>query len=439
MQSRARHTQKAEHSVTQDSEECLSAEPPGGTQNMEGIMTRHPPTDTLVTVMAFVGGELPRLNTTCRDGSLSLPGWIRHVRPALTGPSEVIGPLSPQDRIRLLQALGFVLASAERHAQAAGHQPGWILRQLPGLEVALTEASGGQRAPVLTADLYWTQNDHVPPLSFTGEAHELFFISAVRTQVKLRAVVNQQLRALVDGCWQPDQAEGARMLRAATAAMKEAHSQYLDFRKGPDGSPLMTPAQFNEMRLWLAPTVIDGRTIPGANAAYIGEMVTTDFLLGSADSSYANYIRSFEVLQPPEDRRLIAADRARASLVQLLAAALGFDSEDFDRATVSEVAGRINHAAVPLVWSLFAFKDVVDEFIGSSGAHIGLVHVYLEKYAAELSPEDLARMPVKPTAGTGGHSHDHTRQLHDMRRTSPQIRKMLTALKAAQLDIRKSA
>jgi hypothetical protein len=402
-------------------------------------MNDQPSGSWLAEITAYVAHDLPHANVSCRDGILSLTEWIRSVLPVLADADCVASVRNPEQRLTMLQVLGFILASGERHAQACGHQPGWIVQQLPRLEHGVMMASCGRRAPVLTAELYWERNNGNPPLSFTGESHELFFISAVRTQVALRTVVNRQLRALADGGWHPADAEGARMLRAASAAMKEAHGQYLDFRRGPQGCPLMTPAQFNEMRLWLASTVVGGMTLAGANAAYIGEMVATDFLLGSADSVYDDYVRGFELYQPVAERRLIEADRARTPLVLILADALGLSSHEFDLSTVRELSERISHAAPALSWSLWAFKDLIDEFVGSSGAHVGLVHVYLEQYANELSPEQLARMPVKPTHGTGGHSHDHTKRLHDMRRKSSRIRKLLTALREARVDIVKSA
>lgn len=380
-------------------------------------------------IIRFVASDLPRLNTACRDGALALHEWVRQVRQAVVDIDDAVPGLDPDERLTLLQALGFIVASGERHAQALRHEPGWIVRLLPGVEPALAAAAASERVPVLTAELYWERNTGWPPLTFTGEDHELFFISAVRTQVELRAAANRQIRALLSQNWTPSTAEGARMLRAAAAAMKESHGQYLDFRRGPQGEPLMTPAQFNEMRVWLAGTRIAGRGYAGANAAYIADMVVTDYLLGTADGDYDTYVRGFAQYQSPQGRECVATDRERRPLVLVLAESLGMSAADVDRATVPQVAERVRLAPAALGWSLAAFKSLVDEFIGASGAHVGLVHVYLEKYRETMSQEEVDRMPVKPTHGTGGNSHDHTRHVHDMRRKAPRIRKLLAALK----------
>lgn len=380
-------------------------------------------------VTKYVSGRLPQANVSCRDKALGLDEWVQVVRPVLGDVAAGAAALEEERRLQVLQSLGFILASGERHSQARGNEPGWIVPQLPGLGEALLAAAATERVPVLTSELYWERNAGCPPLSFTGEPHECFFISAVRTQTALRTVVNQQLRALLDGSWNAVTPEGARMLRAATAAMKEAHGQYLDFRRGPEGGPLMTPAQFNEMRAWLAPTAISGQTYAGANAAYIPEMVVTDFLLGTADTEYGRYVQTFDLYQSPAGKQLISQDRTRTSLTLVIANALGMDGQALDDASVSEVSDRMRQAPAALLWTLDAFKGLIDQFIGSSGAHVGLVHVYLEKYAREMPQEALDQLPVKPTHGTGGHSHDHTRRLHDMRRKCPRIRKLLAAIK----------
>lgn len=387
------------------------------------------PCQKIHNVVQFVASDLPALNTACRDGKLAFHRWIRQVRQVVIDIADTVHRLDPVERLTLLQALGLIVASGERHAQALRHEPGWIVHLLPGVEPALVSAAAGERVPVLTAELYWERNAGWPPLSFTGEGHELFFISAVRTQAELRAAANRQIRALLSRDWTPTTAEGARMLRAAAAAMKESHGQYLDFRRGPQGEPLMTPAQFNEMRVWLAGTRIAGRSYAGANAAYIADMVVTDYLLGTADDDYDTYVRGFAQYQSPHGRECVAKDRERRPLVLVLAESLGMNAADLDRATVPELTERVRLAPAALGWSLTAFKSLVDEFIGASGAHVGLVHVYLEKYGETMSQEEVDRMPVKPTHGTGGNSHAHTRQVHDMRRRAPRIRKLLAALK----------
>src|SRR5712691_6436936 len=123
----------------------------------------------LLEVLTLVRQQLPPVNVACRDGVLPLSGWVEHVRPPLTGIESVASGLNPEGRLLLLQHLSFVLASGERHAQARGHAPGWIVQQLPGLQEALVSAASGDRVPALTSELYWEANSTHPPLSFTGE------------------------------------------------------------------------------------------------------------------------------------------------------------------------------------------------------------------------------------------------------------------------------
>src|SRR5262249_31944974 len=146
----------------------------------------------LASLISFVANTLPRLNTACRDAVITLDDWMRTVHPVVAGTDMTAVGLGGEDQLLLLQVLGFVVGSGERHAQFAGHEPGWVVRKFPGLAHALVTACAGCRVPALTAELYWERNGGPRPLSFTDEPHELFFISAVRTQVALRAAANRQ-------------------------------------------------------------------------------------------------------------------------------------------------------------------------------------------------------------------------------------------------------
>lgn len=384
----------------------------------------------LEDLTSFVRRDLPPLNTSCRDrAAAGLADWIRQVTPALGDIERTTEHLDDGRRFSLLQQLGLILSSGERHAQFAGRPPGWILHRLPGLERSLVIAAGDDRVPALTAELYWERNDGPRPLSFTGEEHELFFISAVRTHVALRSTVNAWIRGIHDGHWRPDSVEAARVMHLAAVTLAEAHGQYQDFHRGPEGGPLMTPAQFNEMRVWLAGTVVNGRRLPGANAAYIAEMAATDYLLGTADAEYDAYTRGFTPYLAPAGRCLLEQDRARVPLVLVLADALGLKESAFDGATSAEIAALIAGAPKTLKYTLLAFKELADEFVGASGTHIGLIHVYLKKYAETLSAQERERMPVNPAMGTGGHAHDATRRLHRMRQNAPRVKKLLRSIR----------
>jgi hypothetical protein len=395
------------------------------------VINAEPPITRVDHVVDFVRTTLPPLNIACRDERMPFSRWLALIAPTVNGAAAYARTGSPSDRLRLLQALGLILTSAEYHSQVRGARPGRIVSELPGLERTLRICAGDGRVPTLTAELYWEINDAAPALSFTADSYEQFFISAVRTQKWLRSVVNDQLRAILDGRWDLATAEAARVLRAAASTMREARGQYLDFRKGPDGAALMTPRQFNDMRSWLVSTVIADRPLDGPNAAYIGDMIATDFLLGTANDEYVDYVREISAYLSPAGRLMVDRDMARQPLSLALAETAGFSPLDLERATVDEVAARIGDAPRGMLWTLQAFKELVDEYVGASGTHIGLVHVYLERFAEQLDTEQMSRMPVNPTEGTGGHPHAHTRRLHDMRRTAPHIRTVLMGLKRA--------
>lgn len=108
----------------------------------------------LEDLTSFVRRDLPPLNTSCRNrAAAGLTDWIRQVTPALGDIERTTEHLDDGRRFSLLQQLGLILSSGERHAQFAGRPPGWILHRLPCLERSLVIAAGDDRVPALTAEL----------------------------------------------------------------------------------------------------------------------------------------------------------------------------------------------------------------------------------------------------------------------------------------------
>jgi hypothetical protein len=368
------------------------------------------PREHLAEVASFVRDDLAALNRSCRGTPAGLNDWLAAVRPILHGVDITADHLGPDQGLVLLQMLGFLVASGERHAQNAGQEPGWVIRQFEGLDRALVVAAQGGRAPALTAELYFKLNDGRNPVAFTDEPHELLFISAVRTQVELRATVNRQLRSVLDD-WRVDTAEGARMLRIATAAMRESRGEFIDLRRGVADSPAMTPECFGEIWAWLTPTVVCGQRLSGPDTGQLADMVATDVLVGTADEQYATYARENGPYQSPEGRYMIAEDLRRPSLVLTLADALGLDPVALDRASCAEVAQRVRRAPQALVMSLDAFTTLVDHHVGASGAHLGLVNTLM------------------PAGERSRRRQEQTYRLHTMRRKASRVRKLVNAFR----------
>lgn len=386
------------------------------------------PAEAMTAFTEFMMIRFPRLNCACRDGEISLSTWIDEVAPIVRLVTAAAGEVRPIDREFLLRGGGMIVLSAERHAQPKGFKPGEILPLLPDLANVLSHLAGVRRRPTLTHRGYWLTNHPPLQLTFTDTSHEKFFISAVQSQTTMRRSVHRLLMPICAGAIHPATSVAARVVNAAAAILEQGQLQYRDFHHGPDGNPGQTAAEFNEMRAWLLKTSVGGKVYGGPNAAYIPEMAATDFILGTADAHYDEYVHGFFPELDVDERNLLMTYAEQPSITDALSAAMGYsDAKVMSTASMNEVAARLT-GSPNLLATAMAAKALYKAFCGGSGAHVGLINTHLVKYSESITPQQRAALPVDPGEGVGGHGHDHTRRLHDARRTNPSWKNLTGAL-----------
>jgi hypothetical protein len=374
--------------------------------------------DIMARFVRFMAVDSPALNCACRDGELSLGEWLAVVAPVVREVSTIAHQVTPDGAELLLRGGGMLVLASERLAQPTGLAPGAILQHLPGLSEMLVLLAGPDARPALTHKGYWLRN--LPPLqfTFTNSSHEKFFIEAVQSQTTMRQSVHDLLLPIRTWAVRPDSSIASRMVTSATAVLEQGQLQYRDFHRGPDGEPGQTPAEFNEMRVWLSRTKISGTVYGGPNAAYIVQMAGTDFDLGTDDEHYQQYVQGFFAELDAEERRFLQRCVETPSLIDALSTAMGYsDTHAMSAAATDEVAARLS-ASPNLLATAAAAKALYKAFCGGSGAHVGLISTHLVKHGLAMTPEERALLPVDPGEGVGGHGHDHTRHLHDTRRAS---------------------
>ncbi|WP_343869882.1 hypothetical protein [Dactylosporangium roseum] len=374
--------------------------------------------------------DFPLLNCACRDGRIALGVWLSTVTPIVDAVASIAGTVGPDDADLLRRGCGMVVLAAERLAQPLGFPPGAILTRLPKLDKVLVGLADPGGRPALSHKGYWLTN--VPPVqfTFTGSAYERFFMTAVVSQTIMRQAVHGLLAPVCAGDVRTGGSSVAsRLLLAAAAVLDQAQQQFRDFNRGPDGLPGQTPAQFNEMRVWLPKTRIAGKLYGGPNAAYIVDMAGTDFLLGTADEHYERYVQGFVPELDGDERRLLHTYMTTPSVIDALSAAAGYsDAATMSVAPTDEVASRLRSSR-NLLAAGEAARALYRSFCGGSGAHVGLINTHLTQYGAGLTPAERSALPVDPGTGVGGHGHEHTRRLHDTRRTNAAWKNFLVALK----------
>lgn len=374
--------------------------------------------DMMERFVRFMTVDFPTLNCACRDGELSLGEWLAAAAPVVREASAVAHQVTLDGAELLLRGGGMLVLASERLAQPTGLPPGAILQHLPGLSEMLVVLAAPDARPALTHKGYWLRN--LPPLqfTFTNSSYERFFIEAVQSQTTMRQSVHDLLLPIRTGAVRPDSSIASRMVTSATAILEQGQLQYRDFHRGPDGEPGQTPAEFNEMRVWLSKTEVGGTVYGGPNAAYIVQMAGTDFDLGTDDEHYRQYVQGFFAELDAEERRFLQRCVETPSLLGVLSTALGYaGTHAMSAAATDEVVSRLS-ASPNLLATATAAKGLYKAFCGGSGAHVGLINTHLVKHGLAMTPEERALLPVDPGEGVGGHGHDHTRHLHDTRRAN---------------------
>ena len=387
------------------------------------------PGEIMARFLHFMTSDFPRLNSSCRDGGHSLSDWIASTGPIVREMSSLVSrQLAPEDAELLVRGGGMMVLASERLAQPKGHEPGEILRQLPGLTDMLIHLTAPYGRPALTHKGYWLNNLPPQQLTFTNSTYEKFFIGAVQAQAAMRRAVNDSLALICTDAVQADTSIAARLVQSAAEVLEQSQLQYRDFHRGHDGLPGQTPAEFNEMRVWLTKTCIGGVTYGGPNAAYIPEMVATDFVMGTADDHYVEYVTGFFGEFDEKERRLLESHIERPSIIEMISRSLGYvDASSMALAPVIQVAGRLAESP-NLLATATAGRSLFKMFCGGSGAHVGLINTHLIKHGESMTPGERAALPVDPGKGVGGHEHDHTWRLHNMRRTNPAWRNLAGAI-----------
>ncbi len=387
--------------------------------------------ETMTRFTGFMMNDFPLLNCACRDGLVSLDAWLSAVTPIVDAAASIAATAGDGDADLLRRGCGMVVLAAERLAQPLGFPPGAVLTRLPGLANILVGLAGPDGRPALSHKGYWLTN--LPPLrfTFTGSAYERFFMTAVVSQTNMRQAVHGLLTPVCTGDVPAKSSVASRLLLAAAAVLDQAQQQYRDFNHGPDDLPGQTPAQFNEMRVWLPKTRIAGKIYGGPNAAYIVDMAGTDFLLGTADEAYERYVCGFVPELDSDERDLLHTYTTTPSVIDALSAAAGYsDAAAMSAAPTGEVASRLG-SSHNLLAAGEAARALYRSFCGGSGAHVGLINTHLVRYAAGLTAAQRSALPVDPGTGVGGHSHEQTRHLHDSRRNNPAWKNFISALKMA--------
>lgn len=404
-------------------------------------MGQHVSTGCLARFERRLATELPRWNNGVESGAIRADDLITFARNVT---DEIVGEAAPRvtmiDRetaLKVIQLLGFVVSSVERHFLVLGRARGEGLALLPGVEALLVaSAPRAQHPPRDQHDTYWYRNTGPEPLTFTGHPGEVLFNRVVNLTRELQLASCDALRPICRGDVSVTDPVARQALAFVAENTAHLHDAMASFKAKAEAGEWKLPIRvFTErMRTYLVAYPIEGTIWEGPNATNVAPAAQIDFLVGTVDDEYRDTVRGRFRYMADEEREALKADMELRSVGDALLERLGLTAHDIETLEVKQLAGHIAAQPLEMVSVLGAYADVIDAAGSLSGLHFGHINRYLIKHAEGLTPEQIAAMPVPPTTGVGLNSHEHTRRIMMLRVQHPIFGKLAKAVELYQSE-----
>ncbi len=384
----------------------------------------------------WVRDKLPVLNSRIEDGVVPLSDLIADFLPHLHELQDRIFPhveyMTHLEIQRLLQLLGFVASSVEKHSQDCSLAPGIGLAKLPEVEDMLVQLGRMAGHPPRDSHYtYWKWNRAETPLTFTGNPQEMFFNRVVNRTDDLHSASCNALRPICEGHVVITSPEAIEAILLAAHNMNLLHADFLSFMtRGDNGQRNMEPQFFmKRMRTYLPTYPIQEVIWGGVNAANLASQMQVDYLIGTVNGPYAEVVRGRWRYLTEEDQNALAYDMVLPSVGTLLLQQLHLQPDQVLKTDLGELTAYVKGQPVEVQQVLSAYRKLIMASARLTAMHWTLIQNYLIKPAASLSDEDLANMVVRPDKGTGGMDHEDTKAIMRMRREHQVIGKLIeTAL-----------
>ncbi|MEP0805581.1 MAG: DUF1864 family protein [Chloroflexota bacterium] len=388
----------------------------------------------LSELRTVVHNEIPRLNDAIEKGEDEVGTVVRTFLPWFSMMKETFAPerLPRAEARTVIQLIGFVIGSVERHLQSAHLQAGQGLALFPGMEDYLTKlAISAQHPPRDTHYTYWLWNNGEEPLSFTGDPQEIFFNRAVNHTHELHTLSCDWLRVICEGQINIVSPEARTIIQNAANNNMVLHDHFRSFmsRDPVSGQRAVEPHFFmTRMRTYLPTYQINSTEWTGVNAANLAAQMQLDYLVGTTLDSYENTVRGRLRYMTSDDRRSLEYDMHLPSLLDLFLQQMSLTRADMDGLTNDTLETLIAMQSDDFRRNLAAYINLVTACGRLSSMHWALIQNYLVKASTTLSAEERARLSVDPEKGTGGKTHKETEAIMRMRLQHPLVAKLMEAM-----------
>lgn len=376
---------------------------------------------SLTSACEFVAGDLPIHNQKCLQNPTHVHELMQRAQAIVTAVVTDVLPLLPgldgNAAIGVLQPLGFLMSSVERHLQEQGQLPGAAVKQL-GVGGFLAEVAVVAGTPPRDGihTYWWCNRDH--RYSFTGEAGERLFATNVNLTHELYGKAADAIEPIAAGAVQPDAPEAAEQLRYAASEAAALVASYKGFTKnGADGRPGMTPEFFLvRMRPFLCsyPVIDGGEELNGPNAVNEVSQMRVDILGGWTDDWYHGLLAN---TRQPYLRAAEWASVQRAingpSVIDQICHELDVQQHELTGFPRHELRKRV--AARGMIDTIRAYGDLFAQVNALSKLHGALLRHFVVRGSKELSEEIRNRLPVSTEEGVSGSGLDVTMRIIEMR------------------------
>jgi hypothetical protein len=325
---------------------------------------------------------------------------------------------------QLIQLLGMVAGAIERHSQGTA-KPGYGISLIPYLtEMLVKLAPIAQHPPVGTAYTVWIWNELENPLTYTCDPQEVCFHRVTQTTFKHHQQSCNALRSLCLCTVPLASPDAAELIQHAADNTEVTLADYRHLQQE------MTPEFFMSLfRVNYPSFPLAGIEWGGVNAANLAPQMQLDFLIGTTNEQYSKETvsRRFRYL-PEEEEEALKADMGLPSLTKHLVSRLGMTESNIQQIDGQSLTKQIVELPSNLWATYGAYKNLFKNTARLTGFHMGLIHSHLIEAAKKLTPDELNRMAVRPTHGTGGQSHDGTWAIARMRTDHPVAKKLHDAI-----------
>ena len=383
--------------------------------------------------------NLPRLNSQVSQGLLSPDKMVEIAQPHLTHlyqqlwTQAKIENLGVSEARRLIQLLGFIISSSEKHFQTQGYARGTGIKRLQYAEkLCGVLATIAGHPPRDTAYTYWIWNASAQALTFTDNPQELLFNQVVNRSDELFAKTCNQLRHMCYGDVQISSQKACEIISHAASNILEAKSQYVSLMAYADDTRSrrnLEPSFFmKEFRTYLATYPVNGKTWGGVSAANIASQMQLDYLLGTVDDNYTAHVMHRLGYLPKEYIRELKDDMMLPSIVDLILKQLNLTQVEVLRSDSADLKKSIQFHHSQLATTLQAYKQVIKAISSLTTFHWTLIKNYLTKPSLQMAKAEKESLNVNPDVGTGGMSMEDVKGVRDMRRQHPVITKLVACV-----------